>query len=122
MNRNLDGIYFRIKRNGQCEKVCFSDLTIKEQHKILNELEIERIASLCVHLAERLKRIGDLFNLIGKDDCYFYTSCYETLSRKTNYQRIKSMSINEMAEFFDFELSCGMCGGVSAWKEWLNEN
>ena len=31
MNRNLDGCYFRIERNGKYENVCFSDLTEEEQ-------------------------------------------------------------------------------------------
>ena len=35
MNRNLDGIYFRIKRNNKYESICFSDLTEDEMDEIL---------------------------------------------------------------------------------------
>ena len=31
MDRNLDGTYFRIKRNDKCENVCFSDMTRDER-------------------------------------------------------------------------------------------
>ena len=35
MNRDLDGIYFRVKRNNRWESVCFSDLTDEEMDKVL---------------------------------------------------------------------------------------
>ena len=28
---NLDGVYFRVKRNGKWDNICFSDLTEDEQ-------------------------------------------------------------------------------------------
>lgn len=34
MNRNLDGIYFRVKREENYENVCFSDLSIEERDKV----------------------------------------------------------------------------------------
>lgn len=35
VNRDLDGIYFRVKRNKRWESVCFSDLTDEEMDKVL---------------------------------------------------------------------------------------
>lgn len=30
LNRNLDGVYFRVKRNNKFENICFSDMTEDE--------------------------------------------------------------------------------------------
>lgn len=35
MDRNLDGIYFRIKRGEKFENICFSDLTEEEKDEIM---------------------------------------------------------------------------------------
>lgn len=34
MKRNLDGIFFRVKRNGKYENVCFTDLSTDEIERI----------------------------------------------------------------------------------------
>ena len=36
MDRNLDGIYLRIKRNGKYQPVCLSDMTKEELEENLN--------------------------------------------------------------------------------------
>ena len=33
MDRNLDGIYFRVQRDGKWENACFSDLTQEEMER-----------------------------------------------------------------------------------------
>ncbi len=33
MNRNLDGYYFRVKRDGKWDNVCWSDMTDEERDK-----------------------------------------------------------------------------------------
>ena len=55
MDRNLDGIYFRIKREKHFEDVCFSDLAESEQAKLLDGKSSEWLKFTCIHLAERLK-------------------------------------------------------------------
>ena len=34
MNRELDGVYFRIERDGKWQPICFSDLTEEEREKV----------------------------------------------------------------------------------------
>lgn len=34
IQRNLDGIYFRVKRNGKYESICYSDMTAEERDEI----------------------------------------------------------------------------------------
>ena len=35
MNRNLDGVYFRVERDGKWQNICFSDLTTSEREEVL---------------------------------------------------------------------------------------
>ena len=37
MQRNLDGVYFRMERDGKWTNVCFSDLTEEEMDKVMKE-------------------------------------------------------------------------------------
>ncbi len=66
MNRNLDGIYFRIKRNEKYESICFSDLTETERDEICKNRPAEWYRSVAYHLADRIKAIGDTFDIVAK--------------------------------------------------------
>lgn len=68
MNRNLDGTYFRVVRAGKWSNVCFSDLTERERTKILEGRSEEWLKSLCCHLADVIKDIGEQFDIIGGED------------------------------------------------------
>ena len=37
MNRNLDGVYFRVKRDDRWQNICFTDLTNEETNTILKD-------------------------------------------------------------------------------------
>lgn len=63
MNRNLDGCYFRVERDGKWQSVCFFDLTWEERGPILDKMEPEGWRSLCCILADSLRNIGDQLNL-----------------------------------------------------------
>ena len=65
MNRNLDGIYFRVKRNEKYENICFSDLTEAERDEICKDRPAEWYKSAAYHLADRLKVIGDMFGIVN---------------------------------------------------------
>ena len=60
IRRNLDGVYFRIGT----ENICFSDLTEEQQDEVMNGRSEEWLKSLCKHLAERLREVGDRFDII----------------------------------------------------------
>ena len=69
MNRNLDGVYFRMERNGKFENVCFSDLTDEEREQVATVQGKERPVSwwksLAYHLADRLKELGEFCGVEG---------------------------------------------------------
>ena len=64
MNRNLDGVYFRIKRDDKWQNICFSDLTEDERQEMMKNRSIEWFHSLCGILANKIKEIGDQFDLM----------------------------------------------------------
>ena len=64
MNRNLDGVYFRIKRDDKWQNICFSDLTEDERQEMMKNRSIEWLQSLCGILANKIKEIGDQFDLM----------------------------------------------------------
>lgn len=64
MNRNLDGVYFRVKRDDEWQDICFSDLTEDERNKMMENRSVKWLQSLCNILANKLKDIGDQFDLM----------------------------------------------------------
>ena len=64
MNRNLDGVYFRIKRDDKWQNICFSDLTEDERNEMMKGRSVEWLQSLCNILANKIKEIGDQFDLM----------------------------------------------------------
>ena len=63
INRNLDGIYFRVERDGKWQNLCFSDLTEEEQKEILKDKSPEFVLQIALNMAKRLREIGDQLGL-----------------------------------------------------------
>lgn len=63
--RNLDGVYFRVKRDDKWDNVCFSDLTDEERNEVMNGRDIEWLKSLCCILANTIKDIGKQFYIVA---------------------------------------------------------
>lgn len=68
MDRNLDGYYFRVCRNGKWESVCFSDLTDAEMDKVLANKGEQWLKSLCKGLGNTIRQIGDQLDIRCGDD------------------------------------------------------
>ena len=66
MNRELDGIYLRIKRDGKYQAVCLSDMTREELEEHLNPERGEWLKGAVIHLALTLHEIGNLFDIVGE--------------------------------------------------------
>lgn len=62
MNRELDGCYFRIVRDGIGQSVCFTDLTKEEREKLLEDKDTQFLKNLCCYLAERILELGDIID------------------------------------------------------------
>lgn len=68
--RDLDGVYFRVKRDGRWGNACFSDMTSEEIEELLVGRPTEWWKSLACHLGERLRAVGDTFDIVagGSED------------------------------------------------------
>lgn len=63
MNRDLDGVYFRVKRGKRWESVCFSDLTDEEMDVVLEGHSVEWLKSTCKILGRTIRSIGDSLDI-----------------------------------------------------------
>ena len=43
MNRDIDGVYFRIERDGEFQNLCFSDLTTEERRKVMEVYSLKTL-------------------------------------------------------------------------------
>ena len=68
MNRNLDGIYLRIKRDGKYQAVCLSDMTREELEEYLDSERGEWLKGAVIHLALTLHAVGDKFSLVCMEE------------------------------------------------------
>lgn len=68
MNRNLDGIYLRVKRDDKWQPICLSDMTKEELEETLNPERGEWLKGAVIHLALTLHAIGDKFGLTAVED------------------------------------------------------
>lgn len=60
MNRELDGCYFRIIRDGVGQSVCFTNLTKEERTELLADKDEQFLRNLCCYLADRIQELGDV--------------------------------------------------------------
>ena len=62
--RNLDGVYYRVKRDGKWCNRCYTDLTDDEQNEFMSRLDEEGLKRLCSFLANTLRNMADQMNII----------------------------------------------------------
>ena len=62
--RNLDGVYFRVKRNGKWQNICFSDLTTKEMNEVLKDRNKTWLKELCKILGNTIHEIGEQLDIV----------------------------------------------------------
>ena len=63
MDRQLDGVYFRVKREGKWCNVCFSDMTHEEREEVIKDRPAEWWKSLAYIMADRLRLVGDWLDI-----------------------------------------------------------
>lgn len=61
--RNLDGYYFRVKRDGKWINICFSDMTREEMEEVGKDEDIKWWRGLAIGLGECLYEIGEQFDI-----------------------------------------------------------
>lgn len=64
IDRNLDGIYFRVQRDGKWGNACFSDLTQEEMERVMENRNVDWLKSMCIQLGKTVRRIGDELDIV----------------------------------------------------------
>ena len=72
--RNLDGVYFRVERDGRWQNVCYSDMTADERDEIARkraehdtpEQQAQWWRSMADILADALYDMGEQFGIAGE--------------------------------------------------------
>ena len=72
--RNLDGVYFRVKRDGKWQNICYSDMTADERDEIARkkakhatpEQQAEWWRSMADIMADALYDMGEQFGIVGE--------------------------------------------------------
>ena len=68
MNRELDGIYFRVKRDGKYENICFTDMTDEEINEKFRDRPADWWCGIAMHLKHCINEIGEKFGIRRFDD------------------------------------------------------
>jgi len=69
MNRKLSGIFLYEKIDGKIVPVCFEDCSKEKQEEFMNSLDLEGLKNLARMLAETVKELGDMFDLVRESQC-----------------------------------------------------
>ena len=67
-NRELDGVYFRVERDGKWQNICFTDLTEEEIGTVVGERPKEWWKSLALILKGVINDIGEQFDIVGGEE------------------------------------------------------
>ena len=68
MQRNIDGIYMRVNRDGKWQNVCLSDMTKEELDEVLADRDRLWLKGAVRHLALTIQAIGCKFDLVCSED------------------------------------------------------
>lgn len=63
VQRDLDGVYFRVKRGDKWKPVCYTDLTEEEIEQKTADMPADWWQRVANHLAEKLREVGDEFDI-----------------------------------------------------------
>ena len=64
IKRDLDGVYFRVERDGKWSNICFSDMTVDERDMVMEGRDEEWLKSMCHILANCIHEIGDALDIV----------------------------------------------------------
>lgn len=63
--RKLDGVFFRVERDGEWRNVCYSDMTQAERDEVIGDRPARWWKSLAEAMADYLRAVGDQFDIVS---------------------------------------------------------
>ena len=67
VQRDLDGVYYREKRDGKWTNVCFTDMTDEEQDAVLNKYDVRQLTRMAYIMADVIKNIDEQMQPTDKE-------------------------------------------------------
>lgn len=64
MKRDLDGVYFRVERDGRWLSLCLTDLTEVERERVMEGRSPEWLRDLALIMARTLREMGDQLDVV----------------------------------------------------------
>lgn len=65
--RDMDGVYFRVKRNGKYSAICWSDLTDEEREQMGDDRPLEWWREMALIMTRTLRLVSDELDLSLED-------------------------------------------------------
>ena len=62
--RDLDGVYFRVERDGRWLSLCFTDLTDEEREKVMEHRSLAWTREMVLIMARTLREMGDQLDIV----------------------------------------------------------
>lgn len=62
--RDLDGVYFRVPRDGRMVPLCWTDLTEDEREELGRGRSLKWWKTMAEHLGEQLRLVGDMLDVV----------------------------------------------------------
>ena len=97
MNRELDGVFFRIKRENKFENICFSDLTEDEKNEMMRNRTKDWIDSLSYHLIT----VYQEFTGISFLPFYDKLQDLNDLDLLKNFAKMMGRNLKDLGDTFD---------------------
>lgn len=64
MKRDLDGVFFRVERDGRWLSLCFTDLTEAERERVMEHRSLAWTRRLALIMARTLREMGDQLDVV----------------------------------------------------------
>ena len=62
--RDLDGVYFRVERDGRWLSLCFTDLTEEERERVMGHRSLAWTREMALIMARTLREMGDQLDVV----------------------------------------------------------
>ncbi len=66
--RNIDGLYFRVERDGKWVNRCWTDMTKAERDRVSKGRSVEWWQSVCEYITDTLRDVCDVLDLMPEGE------------------------------------------------------
>ena len=63
---DLDGVYFRVLRDGERKSLCFTDMTDEEQSRVLDSMDTDQLKRMAQIMARNVRDYGEMVEMVER--------------------------------------------------------